>query len=239
MVTFDLFAQEPQNDQTLSAEDSPVSHSVTPGSDVARTTTAISGRKCAALLASSDPLGSLVRTLLESSAWNSTRCYLTWKHSATPQGRLLFRLLPSMPRTAGIGSGSLLATATATANQLCPSMQKHPGCRALWPTPDASVMQDGEQPATWLARRERIKAEKKNGNGMGTPLAMAVKLWPTARSNGASNAGGSNSRARAKRDGQYISGSLNPTWVEWLMGYPLGWTALDASATPSSRKSRK
>lgn len=23
-------------------------------------------------------------------------------------------------------------------------------------------------------------------------------------------------------------GQLNPTWVEWLMGFPLGWTDLDA-----------
>ena len=22
-------------------------------------------------------------------------------------------------------------------------------------------------------------------------------------------------------------GPLNPTWVEWLMGWPLGWTALE------------
>jgi hypothetical protein len=34
------------------------------------------------------------------------------------------------------------------------------------------------------------------------------------------------------------SGSLNPVFVEWLMGYPLGWTDLGASATRSSRKSR-
>jgi hypothetical protein len=33
-----------------------------------------------------------------------------------------------------------------------------------------------------------------------------------------------------------VGGSLNPTWVEWLMGFPLGWTALDASEMPSSRK---
>ena len=25
-----------------------------------------------------------------------------------------------------------------------------------------------------------------------------------------------------------INGSLNPTWVEWLMGYPIGWTDLEA-----------
>jgi len=31
-------------------------------------------------------------------------------------------------------------------------------------------------------------------------------------------------------------GSLNPTWVEWLMGYPLGFTDLKPSETPSSHK---
>lgn len=36
-----------------------------------------------------------------------------------------------------------------------------------------------------------------------------------------------------------IGGPLNPTWVEWLMGFPLEWTALDASEMPSSRKSSK
>lgn len=33
-----------------------------------------------------------------------------------------------------------------------------------------------------------------------------------------------------------INGSLNPTWVEWLMGFPTGWTDYDASVTPSSHK---
>ena len=27
-------------------------------------------------------------------------------------------------------------------------------------------------------------------------------------------------------------GRLNPTWVEWLMGFPLGWTDLEDSETP-------
>jgi hypothetical protein len=35
------------------------------------------------------------------------------------------------------------------------------------------------------------------------------------------------------------SGSLSPAFVEWLMGFPLGWTVCEASATPSSHKSRK
>jgi len=31
-------------------------------------------------------------------------------------------------------------------------------------------------------------------------------------------------------------GPENPTWREWLMGFPAGWTDLNHSATPSSRK---
>ena len=32
-------------------------------------------------------------------------------------------------------------------------------------------------------------------------------------------------------------GQLNPTWVEWLMGFPLGWTDCGASETPSFPRS--
>ena len=28
------------------------------------------------------------------------------------------------------------------------------------------------------------------------------------------------------------TGNLNPEWVEWLMGFPIGWTELSASETP-------
>lgn len=35
---------------------------------------------------------------------------------------------------------------------------------------------------------------------------------------------------------QKIGGTLNPTWVEWLMGFPLGWTDLNVLVTQSSRR---
>ncbi len=34
------------------------------------------------------------------------------------------------------------------------------------------------------------------------------------------------------RENYQTTGALNPTWVEWLQGFPLGWTDLDVSGTP-------
>ncbi len=48
----------------------------------------------------------------------------------------------------------------------------------MWPTPSASLPNDGEEPETFLARREML-AERHGNNGMGMPLAIAAKLWPT------------------------------------------------------------
>ena len=56
-----------------------VNLSALPGSDEARRTTATSGRKCSALLPKSDPVGCLVKTLLASSIWRSTRSALSLK----------------------------------------------------------------------------------------------------------------------------------------------------------------
>lgn len=78
----------------------------------------------------------------------------------------------SLPAWGSMRSGVLLRRATwvpatnATAS-------------SFWPTADAQVMNDGESEETWLARREVLKAKKNNGNGMGTPLAMASVMWST------------------------------------------------------------
>lgn len=88
---------------TLFREGFPASRSALRGSEEERETTVTSGRKCYELYGRSLPLGSLVRTCLESSIWHSTRCSLIWKVKDTPAKRLLFRLAVSMPRTSGNG----------------------------------------------------------------------------------------------------------------------------------------
>lgn len=56
-----------------------------------------------------------------------------------------------------------------------------------WPTPDAGVINDGQDPATFHAWRAKMKEKHGNGNGHGTPLAIAavdaVQNWPTATVN--------------------------------------------------------
>lgn len=96
---------------SLFAEDTLASLLVLPGSEKARKMTATSGRSFFPLLPQSGPLGVCLRTLLGTSRWSSTVCFLTWEISATPARRSLFRLVPRTPSTAETGSG-LLPTPT-------------------------------------------------------------------------------------------------------------------------------
>jgi site-specific DNA-cytosine methylase len=57
--------------------------------------------------------------------------------------------------------------------------QRNASSSLRWPTPDASVMNDGEGPETFFARQARQKAKGINGNGMGMPLTIAATTWPT------------------------------------------------------------
>ena len=52
-------------------------------------------------------------------------------------------------------------------------------------------------------------------------------LWPTPRANKVGGYSSPNFRPTLEQTvNQSIGGKLNPTWVAWLMGWPLGWTDL-------------
>jgi hypothetical protein len=105
---------------------------------------------------------------------------------------------------------------------------------AMWPTPTGKTSPNAKDPTDIVSKEGTplLPGEKPHNKRTGKPVTTAladmVRLWPTPA------ASSSDKEAKAM-----AGGALNPTWVEWLMGFPLGWTDLGDSATPSSRKSSK
>ena len=195
----------------------PVSRSPTPVSASDMRMTATSGRTSCKLLHKNDPLGAVSRMFMVMSQWASTKCFLTWKVKATPQGRLLFQLAPSMRPTEETGSG-LLHTPTATANQMAPSMvAKGSGYkpRQMMPTPTASDH----------IERNSTSTEAVNPlTGKSVSLDRFVRFWPDEATQ---KMLGNHPGIRGTTPEEWKAGSLNPQFVEWLMGYPAGWTNLE------------
>lgn len=116
---------------------------------------------------------------------------------------------------------------------------------SMWPTP---TTQEVEHPDAILNEKgRRVSKDGKNSHSLG--LADAVQMWPTPRSSGAMGDDMETTRRGVERRGynskleeavaitpERPTGKLNPMWVEWLMGFPLGWTDLEDSATPSFPK---
>ncbi len=208
---------------------SPVLHSVLPGSAEARMMTVTSGRRCLELYKSSSPLGRCVRMLLVTSTWGSKMRYLTWKVRAMKHSRFLFQLAVSAPSTRDT-EYLLLPTPVSEEG----GYNKSPGENAkirpglqmmarknLWPTPNV------------CGNHNRKGASKTSGDGLST----AVKMFPSPKSRDYRTGDKLESRrAREKLSGNWHSpdlndvaapgGQLNPAWVEWLQGFPPGWTNL-------------
>jgi hypothetical protein len=190
-----------------------------------------------------DPATSSWRTSQDS--WLDTEGWGTslaiWPSSGMTRTGTAFPLPPSVPRTSAIASGSL-PTPTASdakasgAAGYSTSSGRHSGTTLTdavvrWPTPTARHWKDGSYNANVPI------------NGL---LGRAVWQTPSAADadGGHRRRGGTRSdelllSGQAQHADGVTTGSLNPTWVEWLMGFPLGWTDCEHLATRSSRKSSK
>ena len=95
------------------------------------------------------------------------------------------------------------------------AMAKH----NAWPTPTASMM-------TMADVEQARYAGNKGGNRPSYGEAKAMWATPTASVGGPEPEGKTGRKLVTQ-----VGGSLNPTWVEWLMAWPLGWTDLKPSET--------
>lgn len=92
--------------------------------------------------------------------------------------------------------------------------------RQMWPTPEASLASGGRV-------SKELGGKRPSGAKRSITLGTAVAHDQ------------SSCEAESSSDDSHStpSGSLNPQFVEWLMGFPIGWSELGDSETPSSPKS--
>ena len=203
------------NPSMFSAGDSPVRTSATPvsgpespGQDPG------SGLRCADWFARFDPV---------SSSWKTSQLYLdgvwesyseTWPRAGTMRNGTAYRRPPLAPLTAVIGFSSL-------------------------PTPVA---------AEWTSNiggsRGRVGKVRYSLIGM-----ARYGMWPTPTAADSKSSRNTTANRRkmpptGRHSGATLTdamvphgGKLNPTWVEWLMGFPIGWTDCEPSETPSCPRS--
>lgn len=180
-----------------------------------------SGGKCTGLLAKYDRNMSL---------WRTPQCSLlagldvflgTWPRSGMMRNGWCWERTTWVPRMSVSACGYLLST---------PPL----GQGMKFATPQARDFRTGE------ARRWDNPARSRNLNDQ-------IAKFPTPRTKGMCGGSGAFQKMKALEAEGIVTteerkqmtagsgGQLNPTWVEWLMGWPLEWTALKPLATGKYR----
>ena len=211
--------KEKNTEQLSLLEGSRANHSPLREKDEEQTMIASSGMKLLELYPSKNANGLLAKMLkgllTSKTAWCSDRSTMTWKAKVSKCKVLLFQLAVSVRGIKEKGFGL---------------------SDAMYPTP------------TQDSASERTKKYKQGG----TPLTMAVKMYPTPNATNI-NTPQSNRVERTKSGGfilrkknkphmtygarlqdameflekPKVGGKLNPTFVEFLMGYPMNWTKIE------------
>jgi hypothetical protein len=140
-----------------------------------------------------------------------------------PNGKTFFHT----PNTTGLDGGSNSRKALKKRQQ-------------NWPTPTCNMVSGGANHNT-----PQVLAGKHGINLAGAVMMCPTPrklMYPTPTCQDAKNNGGpsqyrrtSNGKPRDLQLNAEIGGALNPTWVEWLMGVPLGWSDLRPLVTRKYR----
>ena len=209
-----------------------VKTSLPPGSEPALQAHArVYGQSSPVLLGRYDPATSLLRTFQGLLFEASTACLVTlprwgWMHAGAVWGLMTSERPISangsgywLPTPAAISYGTNQGGAAGRVGKIRPSLETM-ARQELWPTPN--VPNGGR--TTWHAEQEGNSFYHK-GKKVQLVLEQAVRLatqtsrdWRSVKASPATH--DRNSRPLSEQ----IGGQLNPTWVEWLMNWPLGWT---------------
>lgn len=95
-----------------------------------------------------------------------------------------------------------------------------------WPTPTSSMMT--------LADMEQAKY---SGTDKRRPTYQQAKeKFATPNQRDWKDSGSTQGNRKSPNLGTQVGGQLNPNWVEWLMGWPIGWTDLEPLETDKFQK---
>ena len=208
---------------TLFAVDSPASPSVMRARNSHRPMRGGSGRHSQASFAAYDLPTSLWKTSQVSfdGAWETFS--ETWPPSGMTRNGTAYQRSPSVRPIFATASSSWPTPKAQDAKHAAATdweLARDPSLdllhvavtRSLWPTPKGSAANYGRP-------RE---------NDRGDLQAAVLSHWPTPQARdhrtGEAHRVGDPARHGGWNLNDWIGGQLNPRWVEWLMGYPDGWT---------------
>ena len=121
----------------------------------------------------------------------------------------------------------------------------------VWATPTSRDHKDGANPSENVKTNSLLGRQAPRSMNGGTPSSISTpnspRQWMTPKaSDGVFASPRTSDRPKEmsthlQTQSQTVTGHLrlNPSFVEWLMGFPIGWTVLEPSETQSFRKSRK
>ena len=239
------------NPLTSSQADTPANHSPSQADEQAPTTRDTYGPTSGTPFATYDPDSHCWKTLQLTLDSDSVTYSAIWPRSGMTLDGIAYLLPPSAPRTSatayslsqhgqtGPNSDGLRPTATTGEHYTRFAQGGMPlGMAArLWPTPTA-----------WLGRRESQSlgdpkrwANPERSRELSDAVAYVEerRLWPTPTARDHKDGLSPvirNGKIQTDTLGRLTGGRLNPQWVEWLMGFPTGWTDCEDSETPSSPK---
>lgn len=189
--------------------DSPASRFPLPGDEEALQMTVTSGRKCLESSKSLPPLGCLEKMLLGSLTWASKRRFLIWKKQDMKSGSSYYLLSPSVRGMRGNGY-SLPDT---------------------YPTPLASIGKMNVSTALIGRMKKTGTLKKLNSTGALWNPNLQMRVFCTPEVMEQTGTVFHEPETEEQRglftevvDISMKQHKINPEWVEWLMGFPIGWT---------------